>query len=77
MIKLLDDRGNESSFEMIINFFAPVLFSDATLPDLNVVAGKFASVELPEILKEDGFSLQELIVQPEVDILSGDIYFDP
>ena len=49
------------------------MFSDSTLPDLNVVAGKFTSVELPELIIEDGSSLQKLIVQPEVDILSGDI----
>ena len=58
---------------MNIIFYESLEFSDSTLPDLNVVAGKFTSVELPEINMEDGFSLKELIVQPEVDVLSGDI----
>ena len=62
---------------MNIFFYESLEFSDSTLPDLNVVAGKFTSVELPEINIEDGYSLQELIVQPEFDVLSGDIYYDP
>ena len=77
MIKLFDDRGNESSFEINIYFFVPLEFSDSALPDLNVVAGKFASIELPEIYTEPGYSLQELIIQPEVEVLSGDIKYDP
>ena len=74
---MFDDRANESSFEINIFFYGSLEFSDSTLPDLNVVAGKFTSVELPEINKVDGFSLKELIVQPEVDVLRGDIKYDP
>ena len=58
---------------MNIFFYGPLEFSDSSLPDLNVVAGKFTSVELLEINIESGYSLKELIVQPEFDVLSGDI----
>ena len=76
MITLLDDRGNQSNFEMTVEFMIPISFS-SDLPTFNLTAGKFASVELPEIIVEDGYSEKELIVQPEIDLLSRDLYYDP
>ena len=65
---------------MSIYFFiapAPLWFIDSTRPDLKVIAGQFASVELPELSVEDGYNLKEVIVQHRDDILSDDIYYDP
>ena len=74
-IKLEDDEGNKSSYEMFFFFVVPLMF-DSDLPTFNVTAGKYAEVLLPDVIIEEGFFLSELTVQPEVEILSQYIFYD-
>ena len=64
MIKLLDVEGNENTYEMHLKFVVSLLFTEE-LPDMVAIAGKTSSVELPEVIVELGYRLNEVIVQPE------------
>ena len=66
MIKLLDEEGNENSYEMNFTFVVPLLFIE-DLPDMVAIAGTTTSVELPEVIVELGYRLNDVIVQPESD----------
>ena len=47
-ITLLNNKGDEYGYEMDFKFIVPLRFI-SDLPELNVIAGKFTSVGLPEI----------------------------
>ena len=66
VIKLLDVEGNENSYEMNFTFVVPLLFAE-DLPDMIAVVDTTTSVELPEVMVELGYSLNEIIVQPMSD----------
>ena len=53
-IKLLNERGDEHGYELNFNFIVPLRFIE-DLPELNVIAGKFTSVSLPEIEVVEGY----------------------
>ena len=75
VIKLVDIKGNEASYEMNFTFVVPLLFIE-DLPDMIAIAGTTSSVELPEVIVELGYQLNEIIVQPESDWLETEIYYD-
>ena len=51
---------------MKFTFVVPLLFAE-DLPDMIAIAGTTNSVELPEVIVELGYRLNDVIVQPESD----------
>ena len=60
---------------MNFTFVVPLLFAE-DLPDMIAIAGTTNSVELPEVIVELGYRLNDVIVQPESDQLTDEIYYD-
>ena len=66
VIKLVDIKGYEASYEMNFTFIMPLMFI-SDLPDINVVVGEPSSAALPELLVEEGYQFKKAIVQPSLE----------
>ena len=65
VIKLVDIKGYEASYELNFTFIVPLMFI-SDLPDITVVVGEPSSATLPELLVEEGYQLKEAIVEPSL-----------
>ena len=66
-ITLVDIKSYSKSFEMSFTFIVPLIFQKDPL-DMNVIAGKVKSVQLPYVIEAKGYQQANLIVSPRDDI---------